>query len=158
MTSKKTKPKLPASVGGSPLKALVSGCSTQGQRYWEQQSGKILLIYTLLVFPINTNIELVDPSARSPQAKQLPGRECSSSQEKIIELKFYWTRPCPPRAKLTFPSPVPSIGNLHKPLSLLHQRADDARRTTVLQLLKEKPFCGKLIRMKKQKVMFQMKG
>ena len=43
----------------------------------------------------------------------------------------------------------------HKPLSLIHQRAD--RRSTVSQWLKQNPFYRKLITMKKKKVMFQMK-
>ena len=49
----------------------------------------------------------------------------SEAQQQKIGLKLYWLRPCPPEKDLVFShhQSLPS-GSLHKPLSLLHQRAD----------------------------------
>ena len=64
----------------------------------------------------------------------------------------------PTRAKNSFShrQSLPST-SLHKLLSLIHQKAD-RRICTASQRLKQKPYYRKLIMMKKQKVMFQMKG
>ena len=49
-------------------------------------------------------------------------------------------------------------GSLHKPLSLLHQRADRrSKRTTTPLWLEQKSHNRKLTKMKKQKVLSQMK-
>ena len=41
MTPQETEPKLPASVGGSPVEAGVNRSSPQGQGDWQQPSGRI---------------------------------------------------------------------------------------------------------------------
>ena len=64
------------------------------------------------------------------------------------------------RAKLSFSQcqSLPS-GSLHKPLSLSHQRADRrSKKKHSPTAAKTKSYYRKLIMMKKQKVMSQMKG
>ena len=70
MTPQETEPKLPASVGGSPVEAWVSRGSPQGQGSWKQQSWKVLLGGAII-----PTMEPVDSRAGSPQAKQLTGRK-----------------------------------------------------------------------------------
>ena len=91
----------------------------------------------------------------SPQTKQLSGRECNPTHQQIIGLKFYWVRLCPPEQTQFFP--VPPNRKITQVSSLLHQRAD-RRSKTVPQQLEQKPHFRKIIRIKKQKVMSQMKG
>ena len=43
VTARETEPKLPASVGGSPAEAGLSGSSPQRQEHWQQQSWKVPL-------------------------------------------------------------------------------------------------------------------
>ena len=43
VTPQETEPKLPASVGGSPVEVSVSRGSPQGQGHWQQHSGKVPL-------------------------------------------------------------------------------------------------------------------
>ena len=66
-----TEPKLPVSVGGPPVEAWVGRDSPQG--HWQQQARKVLL-----------GISSLDTRAGSPQAKQLPGRECNPTHQQII--------------------------------------------------------------------------
>ena len=53
-------------------------------------------------------MEPVDPSAGSPQAKNLPGREPNPTHQQIIGLKLYWARPCPPEQDSVFATTSPS--------------------------------------------------
>ena len=74
-------------------------------------------------------------------------------------IKVLVSKALPTRARPNFShhQSLPS-GSLHKPLNLLHQRADRrSKKSTIPQQLEQKPHYRKLIRMKKQKVMFQMK-
>ena len=104
--------------------------------------------------------------AGSPQAKKkLPRKECSATsglnKSRDNWIKVLLSRAPPTRARPSFfhHKSLPS-GSLHKPLSLLHQRGqtEEAERNTVPQQLKWKPQYRKLISMKKQKFMSQMKG
>jgi len=64
--------------------------SPQGQGNGSSRLGKSCLVYTLLEeVTINPTIEPTDPRAGSPQAKQLPGRECNLTHQQIIGLKLY---------------------------------------------------------------------
>ena len=65
----------------------------------------------------------------------------------------------PTRARLSFSNhlSLPS-GSLHKTLSLIHQRADRRSKKHSLTAAKTKTILQKLDRMKKQKVMSQMKA
>ena len=73
-------------------------------------------------------------------------------------VKSLLSKVLPPRARSSFShcQSLPSGGS-HKPLALSIRRQREARRTTILQL-KQKPHYRKLMRMKKQKVISQMKG
>ena len=75
-------------------------------------------------------------------------------------IKGLLSKALPTRARLSFShhQSVPS-GSLHKPLSLLHQRADrGSKKNSSPTETKTKPYYGKLISMQKQKVTSQMKG
>ena len=85
--------------------------------------------------------------------------ECDPTHKEIIRLKFYWARPCPPNKDWVFSITSPSHQEAYT--SLLASPIwgqTEARRSTVPQLLEQKPYYRKLITMKKKKVMSQMKG
>ena len=110
-------------------------------------------------FTINPTIEAVDLRAVWPQPKQPPGRECNPTHQQIIGLKLYWARPCPPEQdSFSHHQSLPSR-SLHKTLNLIHQRADRrSKKKHSLTAAITKTYYRKLIKMKKQKVMSQMKG
>ena len=118
MTPQETNPKPPASVGGPAVEAWVSRGSPQGQGCWQQQSRKVPLGGAII-----PTIDPADPRAGSPQAKQLTGREPHLSVYNWI--KALLSKALPTRARPSF-SHLQSLllGSLHKPLSLLHLRAD----------------------------------
>jgi len=76
-----------------------------------------------------------------PQAKQLPGRECNSTHQLIIVLL---NKALPPRAS-------PSHQEAYRKLlaSCIRGKTEEARRSTIPQQLKQKPYSRKLIMMKK---------
>ena len=59
MTQQETKPKLPPSVGRSPVEVWISRGSPQGWRHWQQQSRKVSLREDLLDVAINPTIKPV---------------------------------------------------------------------------------------------------
>ena len=60
-----------------------------------------------------------------PQTKKLPGREYNPTHQQIIGLKLLLSKVLPTRARPSFSHHQSLLsGSLHKPLSLLHQRAD----------------------------------
>jgi len=82
-------------------------------------------VWTLLEVTMSPTIEPIDSRAGLPQAQQLTGKEHSLTHQPTIELKFYWAWPCAPEQDPIFShhQSLPSA-SLHKPLSLIHQRAD----------------------------------
>ena len=70
-------------VGGPPVEAWVSRGSTQGWGHWQHQARKAPLGINSLGGHINLTIEPIGPTAGSPQAKQLPGRECNPTHQQI---------------------------------------------------------------------------
>ena len=74
-------------------------------------------------------------------------------------IKALPSKDLPTRAKPRFPTASPSNPEAHTSLlaSFFRGQREEARRTTVSQL-EQKPHYRKLIGMKKQKVMTQMKG
>ena len=101
---------------------------------------------------INSTREEEDPRTRSPQAKQLTRSEGNSTYQQIIRLKFrVWT--CPPEQVQFFLL----IRKLTEASSTRGQ-TEVERRTTIPQMTRIKQHYRKLIRMKKQRVMPQMKG
>ena len=91
--SKETEPKLPASVGGCPIEAGSTAAPHRDGRTGGSSPGRYPLAF--LEVTINPTIEPIDHRAGSPQAKQLPGRECSPVHQQIIGLKLYWAMSCP---------------------------------------------------------------
>ena len=91
---------------------------TTGTGAWQQQSWKIPLGGAII-----PTRDPVDPRAGSPQAKQLTGREPHLSIYNWIKASL--SKALPTRARPSF-SDLQSfpLGSLHKPLSLLHLRAD----------------------------------
>ena len=110
-------------------------------------------------FTVNPTIEAVDLRAVLPQPKQLPGRGCNPTHQQTIGLQLYWARPCPPEQdSFSHHQSLPSR-SLHKTLNLIHQRADrSSKKKYSLTAAITKTYYRKLIKMKKQKVMSQMKG
>ena len=109
-------------------------------------------------FTINPTTESIDPRAGSPQAKQVPGRECNSTYQQIIGLNLYLARPCPPYQDPVFPMANPSHQKAYTSLlDLSIRRQREAGRSMVSQQLKKIPYYRKLIIVKKLKVMSQMK-
>ena len=91
-----------------------------------------------------------DMGAGSSQAKKLPGQVVKALLGKAL----------PSRARPSFSEyqSLPS-GSFQKPLSCLHQRVDRrSKKNHSPTVTKTKPHHRKLIGMKKQKVMSQMKG
>ena len=60
-----------------------------GNPFPVEDTGRSALASTLLEVTINPIIEPKDPSAGSPQAKQLPGRECKPTYLQVFGLKLY---------------------------------------------------------------------
>jgi len=77
-----------------------------------------------LEFTIYPSTEPIDPRAGSPQAKELPGRECNPTYQQIHWIKALLFKALPSRARPNFihcqffPSRY-----LHKPLRLRYQRS-----------------------------------
>ena len=140
MTPQETEPKPPASVGGSAAEVWVDRGSGTGRWAAVILEGPLIL----LGVTINPTIKPTGPRAGSSQAKKLRGRECSPIHQQI---KALLSMALPTRARPSFfhHQSFPS-GNLHKPLSLIHQRA---RRTTIPQWLEQKPCHRNHVRMKK---------
>ena len=94
------------------------------------------------------------------KTEQLPGRECNPTHKQIIGLKLYWARPCLPEQDPVFHMASPSHQEAYTSLlaSSIRGQTEEPRRSTVSQLLKQRPYYRKLITVKKQKVMSQMKG
>ena len=118
MTPQETEPKPPASVGGSAAEVWVDRGSGTGRWAAVILEGPLIL----LGVTINPTIKPTGPRAGSSQAKKLRGRECSPIHQQI---KALLSMALPTRARPSFfhHQSFPS-GNLHKPLSLLYQRAD----------------------------------
>ena len=74
-------------------------------------------------------------------------------------IKDFLSKALPTRARPSFSrhQSIPSE-SLHKPLSLIYQRADRSKKKHSLAAAKAKPHYRKFIRMKNQKAMSQMKG
>ena len=141
------------------LESLLWRCGGQG--HWQQQSWNGILGVSPLEVPWRSPLTL----RKSPQTpgvghlSQLTGRESNPTYQWIGGLKFHQAWPCPLEQDCFFQSSASLVsGNLHKPLSLIYQRADRRRRTTILQQLEGKPHHRKLIIIKKQRVLSQMKG
>ena len=64
VTQQETEPKLPGSVGGPPVEAWVSRGLPQGWGHWK--------------VPLGIN-------SLSPQAKQLPGRDCNPTHHRLLD-------------------------------------------------------------------------
>ena len=139
-----TEPKLPAVLEGLGQRGLPEG---RGHR--EHQARKAPLGMNPLGVPNPTQ-------SGSPWAKQLPGRECDPLHQQIAELRFYWARPCPPEQKIAFPLASPSHQQAYTSFSasFIRRQTEAAAQS---ERLKQNPYSRKLIMMKKQKVMFQMK-
>ena len=73
------------------------------------------------------------PRAGSPQAKQLPERECNPTHQQIIGLKLYRARPCPPEWDPVFPIASPSHQEAYISLlvSSIRGQTEEAQRSTV---------------------------
>ena len=78
----------------------------------------------LLEVTINPIIEPVDFRAGWPQAKQLTDWDLSPTHQQAIELKFSEHGPAHQSKTQLFPCQSLPSESLHKPLSLIHQRAD----------------------------------
>ena len=108
------------SCGGMGQQGLTEGAGGGGD--WQQLSGKVPF-GTLLEVTINPTREPAGPRAGPPQAKKLPGREHNPIHQHNW-IKALLSKALP-RARSSFShhQSLPS-GSLHKPLSLLHRRAD----------------------------------
>ena len=108
MALQKTEPNPPASVGGCSVKAWVS-------RAHYRDGGTGAAVWKVPLWCKHSWVyQIIEPRAGSPQAKKLSGREFNPTRQQIIGCKTLFF---PPQF---LPSPS---GSLHKPLSLLHQRA-----------------------------------
>ena len=84
----------------------------------------------LLEVAIIPTRETVDPRAGMPQAKQLPrGAQPLPSAENWIKALLSKALPTRTRTSFSHCQSLPS-GSLHKPLSLIHQRADRRSKKT----------------------------
>ena len=92
-----------------------------------------------------------DPKAGSSQARQLTGREHSPTQQRIIGLKFDWAQPCPQEQDPVFPTDSPSHQTLPPEGRQKKQELQSCR------LQKESHNPRKLIEMKRQRIISQMK-
>ena len=144
------------------MKSLLwrHGSAGAHQKKWgtgNSSLGRPPLLYALEVV-INPTIEPLDP--RGCQLRPQTTRErvqphpSADNWIKVLLSKALPTRARPSSSQnQSFPS-----GNLHRPVSLLHQRADRSMKNCSPTELKQKPRYRKLIRMKKQKVISQRKG
>ena len=103
MTQQETKPKLPASVRGSPVEVWV-------------HRDRSSLVSTLLEDAINLTIEPIYLRVGSPQVKKTTreGVQTHPSADNWIKALL----------NMALPTQFFLSGSLHKPLSLIHQRAD----------------------------------
>ena len=95
-------------------------------------------------FAINPTIEPADRRAGSPQAKQLPGKECNPTNQQIIELKLDGARPYPPEQDPVFLITSPSHQEAYTSLSFMHQRADRRSKKHHLTVAKTKTILQKV--------------
>ena len=113
------------------MEAWAGRGSPQGRGHW-----RVPLDVNPPGFAINPTIEPTDRRAKSPQAKQLPGRGCNPTHQQIIELKLYWARPCPPEQ--FFPLLVPPIRKLTQAsASSMKGQTEETRKSTVSPQLKQ---------------------
>ena len=107
VTLQETEPKLPASVGGSPVKMWIGRAHHRDGALaaavwegppWHKSSWRS---------PLTLHHRDV-----SPQAKQWTNRECNPTHCQIIGLKLYWARPCQPEQDPVFPPLVPLVRKL----------------------------------------------
>jgi len=111
-----------------------------------------------LEFAINPTIESIDPRPRWPQAKKLPGKVPHTSANNWVKALLSKVLPTRTRPSFSHHLFLPR-GSLHKTLNLLHQRADRrSKKNHNPTTTNTKTTLKKLISMKKQKVMSQMKG
>ena len=136
----------------------MSKGSLQAPGDWQQLSGKVF-------FGVNSfgGCHYPDLRAQSPEGWVALGpkttREGAQPHPSADNwIKALLSKALPTRARPNF-SHHQSLppGSLHKPLRLLHQRAD-RRSKNHNPTTRIKPLYRKLISMKKQKVMSQMKG
>ena len=139
-----TEPKLSANVGGSPVEAWASRASPQGLGHWKVPFG--------ITLPWSCRLQ---GWVASGQTTIREGAQPTHHQ--IIGLKLYWARPCSPEQDPVFPIASPSYQEAFTSLFASSIR-EEARRSTVSQWIKQKPYHKKVIVMKKQKIMSQMKG
>ena len=87
MTPQETEPKLPPTVGGSPVGqwGLTTGAGELTAAVWEGPSWKL---YKVAINPIIEPTDL-DLRAGSPQDKKLPGREHNPTHKQITGLHVY---------------------------------------------------------------------
>ena len=111
--------------------------------------GRFPLVQTLLEVTINPTIEASRPGGWLVSGQKLPGQV----------VKVLLSKALPSRARPTFShhQSLPS-GSFQKPVSFLHQREDRRSKNHSPTVTKTKPHYRKLISMKNQKVMSQMKG
>ena len=98
-TPQETEPKPPAGAGGSPVEEGVSGGSPQEGGTGNRSPRRAPLAKALLEVAINPTIEPIDPRAGSPQAKQPPGREPTSTHQCRRYGFDPWVRKIPCRRK-----------------------------------------------------------
>ena len=140
------------SCGGMGQNGLTTGTGALAAAVMEVPLG---------ISPIggHPTMEPIEPRAGLQQAKQLTGREYNPTNQQKIRLKFYWARSCPPEQDPVFPTQSFPSESLHKPLSLIHQRADRrSKKKYNFTVAKAKTTLQKLIRIKNQAIMSQMKG
>ena len=114
----------------------------------------------LLEVAINPTIEPVDPMGWDTSG-QTTNREGAQSHLSTANwIKDLLNKALPTRERPSFPHHKSlSSGSLYKPLSLIHQRTDRSKKNyNPTAWLEQKPHYRKLIRIKNQRVMSQMKG
>lgn len=109
---------------------------------------KVPLCKPCLEFTINPTIKPPEPRAESPQAKQLPRKGETPPISQIIGLDLL-SKALPTEQDPVFPIASPSTRNLHKSLSLIHQRGRQ-KKHLMWQAKETKTSHGKLITMKKR--------
>ena len=87
MTPQETEPKLPPSVGGSPVGqwGLTTGAGELTAAVWEGSPWKL---FKVAINPITEPTDL-DLKAGSPQDKKLPRREHNATHQQITGLQLY---------------------------------------------------------------------
>ena len=115
-------------------------------------------MWALSEVTVSPTIESIDSRAGLPRARQLTGKEHSPTHQPTIELKFYWACPCPSEQDPVFPTTNPSLQQAYTSLLASSTRGQtEEARAKILQA-ERKPHHSKLIKMKRQRVMSQMKG